>query len=88
MLPSQLELMHSLFKDLDKYHDGILKRQSFLLALRMNPQVVSYINQAAVSSAEGHILTLEQVLQEVEKDETYEAKEVISAENFQAANHR
>lgn len=74
LLPSHLESMKEVYESLDKYNDGILKRADFLMALRTDSRVVDFIDMDAVkvAAAKQKILTLDQVLVEIERDEVYE----------------
>jgi hypothetical protein len=40
--------MCEIYKDLDKYNDGILKRSDYIMALRTDEKVVSFIDADAV----------------------------------------
>jgi hypothetical protein len=64
------------FERLDKHGDGILKRSVLILKLRLSPEIVQFIHHDAVSYTNQHgiktVLTLDQVLSEIEKDENYE----------------
>jgi hypothetical protein len=66
--------MKEVYERLDKYNDQILKRSEFLMALRTDERVVDFIdaNAVKVASAKAKVLTLDQVLVEVERDETFE----------------
>lgn len=74
LLPSHIETMKEVYERLDKYNDQILKRSEFLMALRTDERVVDFIdaNAVKVASAKAKVLTLDQVLVEVERDETFE----------------
>lgn len=74
MLPSHIESMKEVYEQLDKYNDGILKRADFLMALRTDSRVVDFIDMDAVrvAGAKQKVLTLDQVLVEIERDEAYE----------------
>ena len=62
------------YEKIDKYNDQILKRSDYLMALRTEQRVVDFIDVDAVkvAGAKRKIMTLDQVLTEIEKDETYE----------------
>ena len=66
--------MKELFERLDKYKDHILKRSDLLMALRTDEKIVDFIDVDAVKVAalKDKILTLDKVLTEIERDETYE----------------
>ena len=74
MLPSQMETMKEVFERIDKYNDQIVKRSDFLMALRTDERVVDFIDVDAVKVAaqKPKVLTLDQVLIEMELDETYD----------------
>ena len=74
LLPSHVETMREVFERLDKYKDQILKRSDLLMGLRTDERVVDFIDVDAVkvASAKAKLLTLDQVLVEVERDESYE----------------
>ena len=74
LLPSQVETMRLEYEKIDKYNDQILKRSDYLMALRTEQRVVDFIDVDAVkvAGAKRKIMTLDQVLTEIEKDETYE----------------
>lgn len=67
--------MKEVFERLDKYKDGILKRSYFLMALRTDESIVDFIDAEAVKTVgpKPKILTMDMVLQEIEKDEHYDA---------------
>ena len=75
LLPSQIQLMECVFKQTDKYHDKLLKRSVFLMALRTDNRIVDFINADAVKVAtfKPKVLTVDQVFTEIERDEIYEA---------------
>jgi len=66
--------MREVYESLDKYNDQILKRSEFLMALRTDERVVDFIDVDAVkvAGAKDKVLTLDNVLEEVERDEMYE----------------
>ena len=88
LLPSHLETMREVFERLDKYNDGILKRQQFLMALRIDELVVDFIDADAVKVActKPKILTMDQVMCEIEKDEFYEQH--ADTKNDDGINHK
>lgn len=67
-------MMKEVFERVDKYKDFILKRSEFLIALRTDDMVVDFVDVDAVrmTNSKKTILTLDQVLSEIEKDEVYE----------------
>lgn len=75
LLNSQTEVMHEVFQDLDKYNEGILKRSDFVMQLRTDKRVIDFIDCDSVKKAyTTTVLTLDQVLLEIEKDERYDTK--------------
>lgn len=65
--------MCDIYKDLDKYNDGILKRSEYIKALWTDEKVVSFIDAEAVWIP--HLrkkVNIDQVLWEIELDETRE----------------
>ena len=48
LLPSHLQIMEEVFTNMDKYGDQVLKRCEFLLGLRTNEKVVTFIDADAV----------------------------------------
>lgn len=82
LLGSQLAVMNEVFKRLDKYDEGILRRSAFVMALRTDPQVIDFIDCEAVKKAYStHTLTLDQVLLEIEKDERYDQSKARQGKN-------
>ena len=73
-MPSQIQIMKEVFEKYDKYNDQILNRSHFLMQLRTDQLVVEFIDTDAVKvvSQKNKILTMDQVLIEVEKDEFYD----------------
>lgn len=91
LLPSHIETLREVYERLDKYKDKILKRSDFLMALRTDERVVDFIDVDAVkvASAKAKVLTLDQVLVEVERDESYEQSQMAGRERAEAAiNHK
>ena len=88
MLPSQVEIMRQEYEKLDKYNDQILKRSDYLMALRTERRIIDFIDVDAVKVAgvKRKIMTLDQVLTEIERDETYEQMQMSKTEN--AINHK
>lgn len=74
LLPSHIESMKEVYEQIDKYNDGILKRADYLMALRTDSRVVDFIDTDAVrvAGAKQKILTLDQILVEIERDEVFE----------------
>ena len=66
--------MEEIYKSLDKYDDKILKRSEYLMRLRTDEKVVDFIDVDAVQLPNDKkiILTLDQVLVEIERDEMFE----------------
>lgn len=78
---SHVEIMKQVFKDTDKYNDGILRRHDFVNALIENKVVQTFLTHDAIKFDRKTKLTVEEVLREFEKDqyihlphETEEAK--------------
>ena len=86
VLNSQLTIMNEVFERLDKYHEGILRRSDFVMALRTDPRVIDFIDCEAVKKAYSTItLTLDMVLLEIEKDERYDQEKF---KNSNEINHK
>jgi hypothetical protein len=65
--------MREVFERLDKYNEGILRRGDYVIALRTDARVVDFIDCDAVKKAYStSVMTLDQVLLEIEKDERYD----------------
>jgi hypothetical protein len=65
--------MKEIFERLDKYDDFILRRAEYIMALRTDERVVEFIDIDAVKIPNSNrILTLDEILIEVERDEIYE----------------
>jgi hypothetical protein len=65
--------MNEIFDALDKYSDKILRRSEFIMGLRTDERVVEFIDVEAVKVPyTNKILTLDEVLVEIERDEMYE----------------
>jgi hypothetical protein len=66
--------MQEIFESMDKYKDKILRRSDYLMSLRTDERVVEFIDVDAVKVpyTTNRILTLDEVLAEIEKDEVYE----------------
>ena len=63
--------MQSIFEKCDKYNDQILKRSQFILQLRTSDLITNFINSDAVKLLNTEVLTVDQVLSEVERDEHF-----------------
>lgn len=62
--------MQEIFEALDKYNDGILRRNQFIMALRTDERIVEFIDVDAVKVPySNRILTLDEVFVEIERDE-------------------
>ena len=74
LLGSQIATLQEIYTECDKYNDQILKRQDYLMALRTDDRIVDFIDMDAVkvAAARPKVLTFDQVLVEIEKDEMYE----------------
>ena len=73
LLASQFAIMQQIFETQDKYNDGILRRSDYILAMRTDDRIVDFIDVDAVRVPYSkRVLTLDEVLHEVEKDEMYE----------------
>lgn len=73
MLGSQTEVMHQVFLRMDKYEEGILRRQEFVMALRTDADVIDFIDCDAIKKAYSQTtLTLDAVLMEIERDEAFD----------------
>ena len=88
LLPSHVETMREVYERLDKYNDQILKRSDLLMGLRTDERVVDFIDVDAIQLAnhKAKMLTLDQVLTEVEKDERYVLQQMSKTED--AINHK
>jgi hypothetical protein len=65
--------MKEIFEHLDKYNDSILRRAEYIMALRTDERIVEFIDIDAVKIPNStRILTLDEILVEVERDEIYE----------------
>lgn len=70
-------IMQEIFEALDKYKDKILSRSNYLMALRTDERVVEFIDVDAVKlPGSNKVLTLDEVLAEVEKDEVFELSQL------------
>jgi len=73
LLNSQIALMHEIFKEIDKDNLDIQRRSDYINALRMDVRVSDFLNKEAVQLPYStRTLTLDELLLEIEKDETYE----------------
>lgn len=88
LLPSQIMTMKEIYTAMDKYDDQILRRSDYLMKLRTDEKVVDFIDVDAVKlpGATGKILTLDQVLVEVERDEMFEISRLTKQDD--AINHK
>ena len=88
LLPSQIATMKDEFDALDRYNDQTLKRMDFIRHLRTTELIVDFIDQDAVQVADQKktVLTLDQVLLEIERDETYEIMNMPRSED--TINHK
>lgn len=80
--------MSEIFEAMDKYSDKILRRSEYIMALRTDERVVEFIDVDAIKVpySKGKILTLDEVLVEIERDEMYEM--VKMGKNTDAINHK
>jgi len=44
LLPSQMELMEEVYKQMDTYDDEILRRSEFIMQLRSDSRIVDFID--------------------------------------------
>ena len=61
--------MHQVFKDTDKFNDGILRRTDYVEALRQDKTVQSFLEHKAIKLDRKTQLTINEVLCEFEKDQ-------------------
>lgn len=62
---------------MDKYKDKILRRADYLMALRTDERIVEFIDVDAVKlPGSNKIMTLDDILAEVEKDEVFELSQL------------
>ena len=79
--------MKDIYESLDKYDDKILKRSDYLMRLRTDDKVVDFIDVDAVSvSHSNKVLTLDQILTEIERDEMFEMTQLSKLDD--AINHK
>lgn len=79
--------MQEIYEAMDKYNDKILRRADYIMALRTDERVVEFIDVEAVRVPYSKkVLNLDQVLEEVEKDELYELAQVTK--NAGNINHK
>jgi len=65
--------MHDIFKTVDKDHLEIVRRTDFIQELRVDVRVCDFLDKEAVKIPYSRrTLTLDEVLIEIERDETYE----------------
>ena len=88
LLNSHMKILEEVFMQLDKYKDQILRRSDFLMALRTDEKVIEFINQEAIRTTglKPKTLTLDQVLVEIERDETYQMQQFTKEKD--AINHK
>lgn len=88
LLPSQIQTMKEIYEVMDKYDDKILKRSEYLMRLRTDEKIVDFIDVDAVQIPGGQkkILTLDQILVEIERDETIEM--ALLSNKDDAINHK
>lgn len=92
LLPSQVQTLKDIYEALDKYDDKILKRSDYLMRLRTDEKVVDFIDVDAVQTTivekngTKRVLTLDQVLVEIERDEIFEMANLNHQED--AINHK
>ena len=92
LLPSQVQTLKDIYEALDKYDDKILKRSDYLMRLRTDEKVVDFIDVDAVQTTivekngTKRLLTLDQVLVEIERDEIFEMANLNHQED--AINHK
>ena len=74
LLPSQIEMMKSEFDFIDKDRELMVNRSELLMHIRTTPSIVNFIGDDAVQVAGNRkkVLTVDQVLAEIELDENYE----------------
>ncbi len=79
--------MQEIFETLDKFNDGILRRQQYIMALRCDERIVEFIDVDAVKVPYSkRVLALDEVFVEVEKDEMYETAQLGKQAN--QINHK
>lgn len=79
--------MNEIFEALDKYNDKILRRAEYIMALRTDERVVEFIDVDAVKVPyTNKVLTLDEVLVEIERDEMFEV--VKMGKNSDQINHK
>lgn len=72
---------------MDKYNDQILKRGDYVFKLRTDDRINGFIDKdAVVAPYSKRVLTLEELLTEVEKDEVYELVQLGKKED--QINHK
>lgn len=63
-------MLKEIFEEVDKYQEKILRREDFVMSLRTDERVIGFIGDDVVRERiSGKILTMDDVLTEVEKDE-------------------
>lgn len=79
--------MHEIFKEIDTGHMDILRRADYINALRTDLRIMDFLNKEAVQLPYStRTLTLDELLLEVEKDETYE--QIQLGKNNEMINHK
>lgn len=79
--------MKEIFEHLDKYNDSILRRGEYMMALRTDERIVEFIDIDAVKIPNStRVLTLDEILVEVERDELYEQAQI--GKNQDQINHK
>ncbi len=87
LLNSQIAIIKELFEKMDKFNDYILRRSEFIPHLRTDEKVVDFIDTDAVKLAySNRTLNLDEILTEIEKDETYEMMQM--GKNSDQINHK
>ena len=78
LLKSQLKMMEMEFDFIDKDKEKMVNRSELIKHLRTNPDIVNFIGDEAVKVAGSRqkILTVDQVLREIEIDENYELQQM------------
>lgn len=66
---SYVQIMLQVFKDTDKYNDGILRRTDYVEALRQDKTVQSFLEHEAIKLDRKTKLTVDEVLREFDKDQ-------------------
>lgn len=81
--------MQEIFEAMDKYKDKILRRADYLMALRTDERIVEFIDVDAVKLAGSNkVMTLDDILAEVEKDEVFELSQLTKNSAIGQINHK